>query len=97
MNLSLMSPVGGMMPDDAAAAALPTVAELFQHQAESAYLHAETDRARIDEMANDPATASNPDRLWELQQLQEDYTKRMTLASVMVNHVVQGVETLVKT
>ncbi|WP_164273829.1 hypothetical protein [Stenotrophomonas sp. B1-1] len=91
--------------DPAAVSLQPAIAEgqavplsdRFKRHAASAYLEAGVDRAVIEGMANDPVTASNPALLWELQQRQEAYTKRMTLAAVMTNHLVKGVETLVKT
>lgn len=73
------------------------LSERFKRHAAGAYLDAAQDRAVIEGMAGDPMTASDPALLWELQQRQEAYTKRMTLAAVMTNHLVKGVETLVKT
>lgn len=73
------------------------LSDRFKRHAAGAFQDAGQERATLEAMAGDPMTASDPALLWELQQRQEAYTKRMTLAAVMTNHLVKGVETLVKT
>jgi len=60
------------------------------------YVGAGEDLAAIQAASNNPATASSPAALLELQLSLADYTKRMIVAAGLANHANKTVETLLK-
>lgn len=68
----------------------------FNHALAESYVWGGQERAAILAAANDPAVASDPNRLHALQLRQEAYTKQVALASALVSHATKGIETLVK-
>ncbi len=62
----------------------------------SGYVSAGQDLSAIQAASNNPATASSPAALMELQLSLADYTKRMIVAAGLANHANKTVETLLK-
>lgn len=62
----------------------------------NSYVTAGEQQAMIHAASNDPYTASNPDDLFALQTALADYTKRMTVAAGLANHMNKTFETLLK-
>ena len=60
------------------------------------YVGAGEDLSAIQAASNNPATASSPAALLELQLSLADYTKRMIVAAGLANHANKTVETLLK-
>ncbi len=60
------------------------------------YVTSGEELALIQAASNDPHTASNPAQLFALQTVLADYTKRMTVAAGLANHMNKTVETLLK-
>lgn len=60
------------------------------------YVSAGNDLAAIQAASNNPATASSPAALFELQLNLADYSKRMIVAAGLANHANKTVETLLK-
>lgn len=86
---------GGLSEIQGEAAAMPLM-QRFEKALAQHYVSAGETRAEIQRAANNPAVASDPAALFELQVRQERYTEGMMLAAVMTSHFVKGVETLVK-
>ncbi|MFI8718512.1 type III secretion system inner rod subunit SctI [Stenotrophomonas sp. NPDC077464] len=77
------------------AAAVPLSERMGQAFART-YVGAGEDLAMIQAASNNPATASSPAALYELQLNLADYTKRMIVAAGLANHANKTVETLLK-
>ncbi len=60
------------------------------------YVESGHDLAMIQAASNDPSVASNPHQMFQLQTALADYTKRMTVAAGLANHMNKTVETLLK-
>jgi len=80
---------------DADSVAVPLSDRMSQALANS-YVSAGNDLAAIQAASNNPATASSPAALIELQLNLADYTKRMIVAAGLANHANKTVETLLK-
>ena len=85
-DLAEILPAEGVVP----------ISARFESAWASAYLGSGQDLQAIHAASNDPHTASNPERLFQLQLQLQDYTKRMTVTAGLVNHGVKTVETLLK-
>ncbi len=62
----------------------------------NSYVSSGEQLAMIQAASNDPYTASNPAHLFALQTALADYTKRMTVAAGLANHMNKTFETLLK-
>ncbi|RRU21165.1 type III secretion system inner rod subunit SctI [Stenotrophomonas sp. 278] len=62
----------------------------------NSYVTAGEQQALIHAASNDPYTATNPTEMFALQTALADYTKRMTVAAGLANHMNKTVETLLK-
>jgi hypothetical protein len=81
--------------EGAGAAAMP-LSDRMTHALANSYVTSGEQLAAIEAAANNPYTASNPAHLFELQTALADYTKRMTVAAGLANHMNKTVETLLK-
>lgn len=75
---------------------LVSMSDRFNAALAEGYLWAGRERDDILATASDPGVAADPQRLFELQQRQEAYTKQIALSSALVSHATKGIETLVK-
>jgi len=76
-------------------AAVP-LSDRMRNALATGYVDAGHDLAAIQAASNNPATASSPAALHELQLNLADYTKRMIVAAGLANHANKTVETLLK-
>ncbi len=92
-----ITPLTGESPlaNDIDTRAVPLSGRVTTALAES-YVWAGSERDAVLAAANDPATASDPQRLYELQLRQEAYTKKLAVSSALMSHFTKGVETLLK-
>lgn len=79
----------------AAGAAVPLSDRMSQALA-NGYVSAGNDLASIQAASNNPATASSPAALFELQLNAADYSKRMIVTAGLANHMNKMAETLLK-
>lgn len=72
------------------------LADRFTSTLAENYVWAGSERDALLQTANDPMTAADPQRLYELQVRQESYSKKLAVSSALMSHFTKGVETLLK-
>ena len=73
-----------------------SLSDRMTHALANSYVTAGEQQAMIHAASNDPYTASSPTELFALQTALADYTKRMTVAAGLANHMNKTFETLLK-
>jgi len=73
-----------------------SLSDRMTHALANSYVTSGEQMAMIQAASNDPYTASNPAHLFALQTALADYTKRMTVAAGLANHMNKTFETLLK-
>lgn len=94
--MNILSIEHGVVPEVTETGGVVSMTDRFARAYAEALLGAGADLKAIQQAANDPRTASDPELMFRLQVAQEDYGKRMTVTAGLVNHCVKGVETVVK-
>ncbi|NIJ70762.1 hypothetical protein [Xanthomonas sp. 60] len=92
-----ISPIASVSPlaTDIDSQAVP-LSDRFTSALAETYVWAGTERDALLRTANDPMTAADPQRLYELQMRQEAYSKKVAVSSALMSHFTKGVETLLK-
>ena len=73
-----------------------SLSDRMTHALANSYVTSGEQLSTIQAASNDPYTASNPAQLFALQTALADYTKRMTVAAGLANHMNKTFETLLK-
>ncbi|WP_313456221.1 type III secretion system inner rod subunit SctI [Stenotrophomonas sp.] len=86
----------GIGTAEGADGAAVSLSDRMTHALANSYVTSGEQLSMIQAASNDPYTASNPAHLFALQTALADYTKRMTVAAGLANHMNKTFETLLK-
>lgn len=92
MQVSMINTLGG---GDAMESSVP-LADRFTAALATRYVSAREDLSQIQQASRSAEVASHPERLFQLQEALQEYSKQMAITAGLAHHAVGTVETLLK-